>query len=177
MGEGGGGLGGGLWGVDHKILRGNMRRINRCQQRIWGGGGCGKLTTNQLPMREKGTVRISQSPIKGSGKFLSWLIQNPPKPTTPPPKRQWLVPCGSAFLCMTLISVVIDGRKTFVIVNVLRRLKISVYVLRRPNVNIFRYMFCFGDTWLIRILSTRHTVINIFHASIWKTLNKMMDHF
>ena len=53
-----------------------------------GGGGCGKLTTNQLPMREKGTVRISQSPIKGSGKFLSWLIQNPPKPTTPPPKRQ-----------------------------------------------------------------------------------------
>ena len=36
-----------------------------------GGGGCGKLTTNQLPMREKGTVRISQSPIKGSGKFLS----------------------------------------------------------------------------------------------------------
>ena len=36
-----------------------------------GGRGCGKLTTNQLPMREKGTVRISQSPIKGSGKFLS----------------------------------------------------------------------------------------------------------
>ena len=27
-----------------------------------GGGGCGKLTINQLPMREKGTVRISQSP-------------------------------------------------------------------------------------------------------------------
>ena len=27
--------------VDHKILRGNRRRISRCQQRIWGGGGVG----------------------------------------------------------------------------------------------------------------------------------------
>ena len=64
MGEGGGGLGGGLWGVDHKILRGNMRRISRCQQRIWGGGLWEidyKSTTNE----GEGDCKNITEPYKG----------------------------------------------------------------------------------------------------------------
>ena len=42
-------------------------------------------------MREKATVRTSQSPIKGSDKFLLWLIQNPPNLTSPPPPPQTII--------------------------------------------------------------------------------------
>ena len=44
-------------------IKGEQEEDQSLPTEYMGGGGCGKLTTN-LPMREKGTVRISE-PYEG----------------------------------------------------------------------------------------------------------------